>query len=366
MKTDLVYQLALTRVPHIGLVHAKTLVEHFQNAADIFKARTSQLEKIEGIGPIRAASIRRFTDFEEAEKEIAFIDQYRIRPLFITDADYPQRLLHCYDAPTLLFYRGAANLNASRIISIIGTRNNSDYGRYITEKLVKDLEGLGVLIVSGLALGIDTLAHKAAMNHELPTIGVLAHGLDKLYPLQNLPLAKEMMKQGGGLLTEFTSHTQPDKHHFPARNRIVAGMSDATIVIETNIKGGSMITAELANSYNKDVFAYPGKVTDSKSAGCNYLIRSNKAMLLTDAQELIGMMGWEDTRLPASKQQDLFVTLSKDEQQLAQLIKEKETVHIDELNMHSGLSSSTIAAAILNMELQGVVQCLPGKRYKLV
>lgn len=366
MKNDLVYQLALARVPHIGLVHAKTLAEHFGSAAGIFKASISQLGKIEGIGAVRAAAIRQFTGFEEAEKEIAFIEKYKIRPLFLTDKDYPQRLLHCYDAPTLLFYRGEANLNASRIIAIIGTRSNTDYGKHITEKLVKDLESMEVFIVSGLAFGIDALAHKAALKNNLPTVGVLGHGLDTIYPSQHTTLAKDMIKQGGGLLTEFTSNTKPDKHNFPARNRIVAGMSDATIVIETGIKGGSMITAELANSYNKDVFAYPGKVTDNKSAGCNYLIRSNKAMLLTDTQELIDMMGWADIRKPVIKQQDLFVTLNAEEQQLAHILSQKEKVHIDELNMHSGLSSSTVAAAILNMELQGVIQCLPGKMYTLL
>lgn len=365
MKNDLLYQLALGLVPHIGFVHAKTLVEHFGTAAAIFKARPTQLERVDGIGAVRAAAIHQFTGFEEAEKEIAFIEKYKIRPLFLTDPDYPQRLLHCYDAPTLLFYRGVANLNAARIIAIIGTRSNTDYGRYITEKLVRELTEKEVLIVSGLAFGIDALAHKAAIRNNLPTVGVLGHGLDTIYPSQHSQLARDMIKQGGGLLTEFTSNTKPDKHNFPARNRIVAGMSDATIVVETGIKGGSMITAELANSYNKDVFAWPGKVTDPQSAGCNYLIRSNKAMLLSDTQELIDIMGWADIHRQPLVQQDLFVELGADEQKLAHIIAQNETVHIDELNMHSGLSSSTIAAAILNMELQGLVQCLPGKRYKL-
>ncbi len=366
MKNDLLYQLALTRVPLIGLIHAKSLVEHFGTAAAIFKASSAQLEKIEGIGRARATAIRQFTDFAVAEDEIAFIDKYKIRPLFLTDKDYPQRLLHCCDAPTLLFYRGEANLNASRIIAIIGTRSSSDYGKLITEKLVKELAGMEVLVISGLAFGIDALAHKAAIKYDLPTVGVLGHGLDTIYPSQHTSLAKDMIKQGGGLLTEFTSNTNPDKHNFPARNRIVAGMSDAVIVVETGLKGGSMITAELANSYNKDVFAYPGKVTDSKSAGCNYLIKSHKAMLLTDTQQLIDMMGWDDKRKPAIQQQNLFVNLNDHELKVASILEQKESVHIDELNLQSGLSSSSVAAAVLNMELQGVIQCLPGKRYKLL
>lgn len=366
MNNDLIYQFALTQVPRIGLVHAKTLAQHFGTAESIFKASTRLLEKIEGIGPAKAAAIKSYKAFSEAEQEIAFMEKYAIRPLFLTDADYPQRLLHAYDPPTLLFYRGKANLNASRIIAVIGTRLHTDYGRLLTEKLVQELAGMDVLVVSGLAFGIDALAHKAALKHALPTVGVLGHGLDTIYPAQHTALAKDMVKQNGGLLTEFRSNTKPDKHNFPARNRIVAGMCDATVVIETDIKGGSMITAELANSYHKDVFAFPGKITDTKSAGCNYLIRSHKAALLTDTQDLITAMGWTDIQNKAIKQQrPLFTNLNPDETKVAAILQEKGAVHIDELNMHSGLSSSAVAAAILNMELEGVIQVMPGKLYKM-
>jgi DNA processing protein len=218
-----------------------------------------------------------------------------------------------------------------------------------------------------MAYGVDAIAHKAAVKNNLPTVGVLAHGLDQIYPPDHSNLAKDMLKNGGGLLTEFRSKAKPDKHNFPTRNRIVAGMSDATIVIESGIKGGSMVTAELANGYNKDVFAYPGKVTDSKSAGCNYLIKSNKAMLVTDAQQLIEIMGWEEKKQkPKSKsQKEIFIELSKEEKIIVDILNEKETVHIDEINLRSGLSNSAIAAAILNLELQNVVNGLPGKVYKL-
>ena len=202
--------------------------------------------------------------------------------------------MNCYDSPTLLFYKGDADLNASKIIAIIGTRNHTEYGKQQTEKLVKELSSQNILVVSGMAFGIDAIAHKAAFKNNLATVGVLGHGLDQIYPPEHSNLAKDMLKHGGGLLTEFRSKTKPDKHNFPTRNRIVAGMSDATIVIETGEKGGSMITAELANGYNKDVFALPGKINDNKSAGCNFLIRNNKAMLLTDAEELIEVMGWEE------------------------------------------------------------------------
>lgn len=352
-------------VPNIGAVQAKILLQHLE-PEEIFKAKKTTLEKIEGIGTIRANSIGSFSDFKKAEEEISFIKKYNIQPLFISEKAYPQRLLNCYDSPTLLFYKGTADLNASKIVAVIGTRNNTEYGKLLTEKLITDLAGLNVLVVSGLAFGIDAIAHKTALKNDLCTVGVLAHGLDQVYPSQHAALAKDMIKHKGGLLTEFRTNTNPDKHNFPSRNRIVAGMSDATIVIETDIKGGSMITAELANGYNKDVFAFPGKVTDSKSAGCHYLIKSNKAILLTDAQELIEMMNWQEKEKPVSKKQkELFIELSADEKIIVDILKEKDSTHIDEINLRSGLSGSTTAAAILNLELQDVVLCQPGKMYSL-
>jgi DNA processing protein len=364
---DLLYQLSLTLIPNIGPVQAKILLQHC-NAEEIFHAKKSFLENIEGIGPIRAASIVAFKDFSQAEEEIKFIEKYKINPLFLTDKDYPKRLLNCYDSPTLLYYKGEADLNASKIVAIIGTRSHTDYAKQVTEKLVKDLAAQNVTVISGLAFGVDAIAHKAAIKNNLPTIGVLGHGLDQIYPAQHASLAKDMIKHGGGLLTEFRTKTNPDKHNFPTRNRIVAGMSDATIVIETGIKGGSMITAELANSYNKDVFAIPGKISDTKSAGCNYLIKNNKAMLLTDAAELIQVMSWEDkskARKDKRSQRELFIELTADEKIIIAILNEKETVPIDEINIKSGLSSSAVAAAILNLELQNVMVSLPGKLYRL-
>jgi len=364
---EILYQLALTEVPNIGCVHAKILAQELGSAEKIFKAKHFLLEKIEGIGEIRARSIKAYKDFSKAEEEIKFIEKYKIKTLFLTDKDYPKRLLNCYDSPTLLFYKGDADLNSSKIIAIIGTRNHTEYGKQQTEKLVKELSSQNVLVVSGMAYGIDAIAHKTSLKNDLATVGVLGHGLDQIYPPDHSNLAKDMLKHGGGLLTEFRSNTKPDKHNFPTRNRIVAGMSDATVVIETGEKGGSMITAELANGYNKDVFALPGKVTDNKSAGCNFLIRNNKAMLLTDAEELIEVMGWEEkTQKSNSKsQRALFIELSKEEKIIVDILNEKETVHIDELNFKSGLSNSSMAAAILSLELQGVVATLPGKLYKL-
>ena len=366
MDKDLLYQIALTLIPNIGPVQAKILLQHC-NAEEIFHAKKSYLEKIEGIGSVRADAIISFKNFAQAEEEIKFIEKYKIKPLFLTHNDYPKRLLNCYDSPTLLFYKGEADLNTSKIIAIVGSRTHTDYGKHITEKIIKELAGQNVLIVSGLAYGIDAIAHKSAVKNQLSTVGVLAHGLDQIYPAEHAALAKDMIKHGGGLLTEFRSNSKPDKHNFPTRNRIVAGMSDATIVIETGIKGGSMITAELANNYNKDVFALPGKITDSKSTGCNYLIKNNKAVLLTDTEELLQIMNWQENKkkLSAASQKQLFIELTADEKKLISILQEKEKVHIDEINLKSGLSSSAVAAGILNLELQNAILSLPGKLYQL-
>jgi DNA processing protein len=368
MRADLLHQLALTLVPNIGDVHAKILVQHFGDAPSIFKTKVSQLEKIEGIGTVRARSIKHFNDFATAEKELQFIEKFKIKTFFLNDKDYPQRLLNCYDSSTLLFYKGIADLNVSKIVAIVGTRSNTDYGKLFTEKLVKDLSAQNILVVSGLAFGIDAFAHKAALKNNLKTVGIVGHGLDKIYPTEHTALAKDMIKHDGGILTEFFSGTKPDKHNFPLRNRLVAGISDATVVVETSIKGGSMITAKLADAYNRDVFAVPGRTTDKNSGGCNYLIKHNKAILLTDAEELIDVMGWADkkSKVKSKSQRDLFIEMTAEEKIVVQLLQEKDAVAIDAINLQSGLSSSSVAAAILNLEFQGVVQSMPGKMYKLL
>lgn len=366
MHSELLCQLALTLVPSIGDVHAKLLVQHFGDAASIFKAKQSALEKIEGFGEVRARAIKTFNNWHLAEAELRFIEKYKITPLFLTDDGYPKRLLNCYDSPTLLFYKGTADLNASKIVAIVGTRSNTDYGKAFTEKLVSELAAQNAVVVSGLAFGIDAIAHKAAVKNGLPTVGVVGHGLNKIYPAQHASLAKDVIAAGGGILTEFGHDSKPDKHNFPLRNRIVAGMSDAVIVVETAIKGGSMITAKLADGYNRDVFAAPGRVTDKASAGCNHLIKYNKAILLTDADELTEVMGWKEKKTTVKKQRELFIELTPDEETILHLLQAKEAAHIDEINSSSGLSSSSVAAAILNLELQGIVQSLPGKVYKLL
>lgn len=366
MPNDLLYQIALTLVPNIGDVHAKALVEIYGDAESIFKAKKKDLEAIEGMGTVRAKSIKDFSDFSSSEDEIKFIEKYKITPLFITDEKYPRRLLNCYDSPALLYYRGNADLNNSRIISIVGTRNHSDYGKQICEKFIEDLKAESILVASGLAFGIDTIAHKASLKNSLQTVAVLAHGLDRIYPVQNKTLAKQLTEQGG-LLTEFISNSNPDKQNFPKRNRIVAGMCDAVVVIESSKKGGSLITAELGNSYNKDVFAVPGRVNDLKSEGCNYLIQNNKAALINSADDFLEMMSWKSNpKTSVKKQRELFIELSPDEKIVVEILQQQDGIQIDQLYFKSGLSSSAVATALLMLEMQNVVVSLPGKVYKLV
>jgi DNA processing protein len=365
LSAELQYQIALTLVPNIGDIHAKALINHFGNAKAIFSSNKKELESLEGIGSIRANSIKSFNDFKRAEEEIHFLEKYRITPLFITDKNYPQRLLNCNDSPSILYYKGNADLNSSKIIAVVGTRNNNEYGKNICEKLIEELSTEDIIIVSGLAFGIDSIAHKASIKNNIKTIGVLAHGLDRVYPSQNSSLAKQMITNGG-LLTEFRSFTKPDRQNFPSRNRIVAGISDAVIVVETGIKGGSLITAELGNSYNKDVFAFPGRINDAKSEGCNFLIKNNKAGLITCGNDVLENMGWKKKKVPSvKKQKELFIELTDDEKIIVNLLQAQDQIHIDELYLKSKLSSSSVAQAWLMLKMQNIVTSLPGKIYKL-
>ena len=365
MKDAALYTIALTQVTGIGAVQSKQLIEQFGNAAAVFDAPLKALAAIEGFGLIKASAIKKFDDFKGIEEEIQFCKTHHINILTLSDADYPKRLLNCFDAPTVLYYRGTADLNTARIISIVGTRINSDYGKQLTEQIVQELKEQNVLIVSGMAFGIDAIAHKAALQNGLATVGVLAHGLDTIYPSQHTNLAKEML-HNGGLLTEFPRLTNPDKHNFPRRNRIVAGMADGTIVIETASKGGSMITAELTYDYNRDLFAVPGRATDAKSAGCNKLIQQNKAAIFTTCEQMMEVLGWQQKKITAKKQREMFVDLTKDEQTIVTILQSKEMVQIDEIYLTSGLSSSSVAVAMLNLELQNMIMCLPGKIYRLM
>lgn len=366
MNNDLLYQIALTLVPHIGNIQAKALLDIYGDARSVFSAKKKDLEKIDGIGTVRAKSVKDFNDFSSSENEINFIEKNNILPLFITEHSYPKRLLNCYDSPLLLYYKGNADLNAVKIIAVVGTRNNSLYGKWICETLIEELQTENILVVSGLALGIDTIAHKAALKNNLSTIAVLAHGLHTVYPSQNITLARQIIEQGG-LLTELTSSAYPDKQNFPRRNRIVAGMCDAIVVIESGRKGGSLITADLGNEYNKDVFAFPGRINDSKSQGCNYLIQSNKAALLTNTKDLLEILGWmnQPKQESRNKQYELFIDFTDHEKIIVDILKQ-QPAQIDELSGKSGLSSSSLAATLLSLEMKNAICSLPGKIYRLV
>lgn len=360
MTDSLMYSIALTLVPGIGAVHARNLITAFNDSRYVFKASVSKLEKVEGIGQVRARNIKSFTDFERAEDEMRFIEKHHIRVLHITDDDYPKRLLHCDDAPLILYYKGNATLNADKTVAVIGTRHNTMYGRQVCESFVAALPE-DVLVVSGLAHGIDSIAHKTALKQHLQTVGVLGHGLDRIYPGQNRALAKQMLDQGG-LLTDFISNTKPDKENFPKRNRVVAGMCDATVVIESGLSGGSIITATLANSYNRDVFAFPGRTHDYFSEGCNELIRSHKAVLIRHTQDFLDWMNWNTPQPATPIQRSLFPELSEDEQRIAYRIQSSE-VHIDDLN-DTGFTPGSLSALLLSLEMKGWIISLPGKRYQ--
>lgn len=361
---ELSWLVALTQVPHIGPVHARLLLQHMGNARDIFRSTRRALESIPGIGPVRARQIHQWKNFAGAENEIRFMEKYRIRALVLGEPDYPQRLSHCYDAPVLLYYRGTASLNPEKSISIIGTRTPTEYGKDRVRDLLLSLAKHGPLILSGLAYGIDTLAHKQALKNGLDTAAVLAHGLDRIYPHANKGLAREMLEQGG-LLTDFPSGTNPDAVNFPRRNRIVAGMSDAVIVVETGIKGGSMITASLAGGYNREVFALPGRITDPKSEGCHVLIRQHQAQLLYDPEQVAESLNWDRTG-PAGRRQLSIQTipLNEQEQTVMDCIRQKGSPSLDEITQQTGFPPGELAGILLALEMHQCIVPLPGTRYR--
>lgn len=359
------YNLALTFVPNVGIKTIRVLISKFETAENIFKAPLSELKKINGVGELKAKSFKDETIFHQAEKELEFVEKNKIELLFLNSEKYPKRLRHCEDAPSLLYYKGNANLNASKIIAIIGTRKNTDYGQRLTEHLLEELKGVNdLIIVSGLAAGIDSIAHKAALKNNLQTVGVLGHSLDRIYPFTNKALANEMI-QHGGLLSEFPSGTKPDRQNFPVRNRVVAGMSDLTIVVESDVKGGAMITAYIALSYNRELAAFPGRIFDTKSQGPNELIKKNMAVAVTSGNDILELMNWEATKPATILQQKIFEDLNEDEKKIFDLLQEKEKTHADELMILSGFSTSKIASLLLQLEMQGLVKSLPGKFYRI-
>lgn len=359
------YRIALTLIPGVGDIIGKKLVSYCGGVDAIFKEKKSNLLKIPSIGESIVNSIVNHDVFDRVDKELAFIEKYNIKPLFYLDAAYPLRLKQCIDSPLMLYYMGNSDLNTDKIISVVGTRNVTEYGKDMCKQIIKDLSQQNVLIVSGLAYGVDTYSHKAALDNNLQTIGILAHGLDRVYPQTNKSLAEKMIKNGG-LLTEFMSCTNPDRENFPKRNRIIAGIADAVVVIEAAKKGGALITAEIANSYNRDVFAVPGKNTDIYSEGCNHLIKINKANLMQSADDILYIMGWETSKKPKkTAQKQLFIELTPEQKTIYDILSLKANTSIDELCINSKLNVSKVAEILLNFELEGIIKSLPGKVYQL-
>jgi len=360
------HQVALTYVKNVGPSIAKLMVSYFGSAERVFTVPRSKLLDIPGITKNRVEQLQLNEALRKAEEELKFIEKNNIDVVFYTDAAYPKRLKNLNDSPILLYSKGNMDMNARRVISIVGTRNATEYGKHLCRQLVEELQPYNVLIVSGLALGIDVCAHKECIKLDMPTIGVLGHGLDMLYPGQNKSTAEKML-ENGGLLSEYPSGVIPDRGNFPERNRIVAGMADATVVIEASLKGGALITAEIANSYNRDVFTFPGRVGDEFSEGCNFLVRHNKAALLTNAADLAYSLGWEkEEGMPITQQLALPIDLSADERLIFEIIREnRQPLAIDDLSIKINMPMSLLAMNLLNMEMQGYIRSLPGKTYTI-
>jgi DNA processing protein len=363
---DLKYKIAVTLLPGIGSVRTRAILGQLKSLEAFFTERETALLRIPGIGKHLATRSVRKKALEQAEEEKAFIEQNRLQVFWFLDEDYPSRLKQCDDAPVLLYMQGNTDLNASRVLSIVGTRHATPYGIDHCNNILEELAAShpGLLIVSGLAYGIDVCAHKAALKHGLPTVAVLGHGLHMIYPASHRRVAGEIVRQGA-LLTEYSTFHTPDKKNFIARNRIIAGLADATLVVESGEKGGALITADLANSYNRDVFALPGRAGDEWSQGCNNLIKKNMAALVENAADLAWFLGWEMKNSPTQAvQKELFLSLGEEEQLLLDILKEQKELPLDELAVLAGMPVSKTSALLLNLEFAGMVKNLPGNIYR--
>ena len=369
---ETIYMMALTQVPSLSLTNLHLLIEELGSATAIFENRKSLKELLTAASQHTLDALAAMdSHLKRAEQELAFCQKGSLKCMGINDEAYPQRLRDCTDAPVLLYYRGTANLNARHIISMVGTRQITGYGKDLCHSFVRDLKRLcpDSLVVSGLAYGIDIQCHRAALEQGLETIGVLAHGLDQIYPRHHRETAKQMLSQGG-LLTEYMSGTPIDKRNFVQRNRIVAGIADAVIVVESATKGGSLITADIALSYNRQVWAFPGRIHDTHSAGCNKLISSNCASLLTGAEDFCLAMGWTDDiqhqqQLSEGVQQELFADYSEEEQRILHALSEEDSKQINILSVETNIPVGQLSSLLFSLEMKGAVQMLVGGKYKI-
>lgn len=366
MEDNLLYKIALSIIPGIGGILARNVVAYVGSIEGVFNESKNRLCKIPGIGEVNANRIKDKKILIDAEKELRFIEKNKIDVFFYTDKNYPRRLKNCIDAPVLFYTKGNLNLNEEHVVSIVGTRNATEYGKQVCDSLIRQFSerNYKVLVVSGLAYGIDIQAHKSALKYNLPTAGVVGHGLDKLYPSLHKETARKML-QNGGLVSDFQSGSKIDPSNFIRRNRIIAGLADATIVVESAEKGGALITADIATSYNRDVFAFPGRAGDSYSKGCNQLIRNSGASLIEGIDDLEFFMGWEQTGKKKAVQSSLFVELTDDEEKVIKLLKEKGELFIDQISADLNFPVSRISPMLLSLEFKNVLLALPGKMYKL-
>lgn len=357
------HKIALTFIKGVGQATAKNLLAYCGNAENVFSATEKQLLKIPGIGGKTVEAILGTNALKRAEEELDFVQKHGIEVLFFSDENYPKRLKNCFDSPILLYFKGNANLNQQRIVSVVGTRNATPYGKALCQQLVEVLEPYNALVVSGLAYGIDIAVHKECISNNVQTIGVLGHGLDRLYPKLHKSIAQNMVLNGG-LLTEFPILTNPDRQNFPQRNRIIAGISDVTVIVEASKKGGALITAEIANSYNRDVYAFPGRTNDAFSEGCNFLIKTNRAGLINNAKDLIYYLGWDEQVVTKKPQISLHLDLTANEQKVVDILLKGQKA-IDELAIELNIQQSKLAIVVLTLEMQGIIVSLPGKIYKI-
>jgi len=365
-KEELLHILALLNSEGVGDVLAKKLIAQFGSATAVFSQKNQLLSKISGIGAVTIHALKDKNNFNRAENEIEFINKNSIDYSYFKDEDYPSNLNHCFDAPVLLFKKGNINFKKQKIISIVGTRQITNYGKSVLDELFQGIKEYNPIIVSGFAYGVDIYAHKLAIKHNLQTIAVLAHGLDRIYPSVHEKYVKKLI-ENGGMLSDFWSDTNPDRENFVKRNRIVAGLSQATVVIESAEKGGSLITADIANSYNRDVFAIPGRITDAYSRGCNQLIKTNKAAVLTSVKDLAYILNWEkDNAAKKTIQKQLFIELSEAEKKVYNYLLKEGKQQLDIIALHCNLPIFKIATLLLNLELKGVIRPLPGKIFEAV